>query len=100
MTCDESDARSKSAGNADRYTAPESLAHAPCHVDADLPQVTVGLAWHYKKYAHKQSEEDRARYSFAEVEAGGRRAGLWRDVALWDWKEWQRGRHVGRQRVS
>jgi endonuclease YncB( thermonuclease family) len=38
----------------------------PCAktVNAGFALVTSGLAWHYKKYAHEQSEEDRERYSF------------------------------------
>ena len=67
-------------------------AGCPKTLDAGLAQVTVGLAWHYKKYAGEQSEEDRERYAFAEVEARARRAGLWREgdpVAPW---EWRRGR--------
>ena len=65
-------------------------AGCPKTLDAGLAQVTVGLAWHYKRYAGEQSEEDRERYSFAEVEARARRAGLWRDaepVAPWEWRK-------------
>ena len=65
-------------------------AGCPKTLDAGLAQVTVGLAWHYKQYAGEQSAEDRERYSFAEVEARARRAGLWRDpgpVAPWEWRE-------------
>ena len=67
-------------------------AGCPKTLDAGLAQITVGLAWHYKQYAGEQSAEDRERYAFAEVEARGRRAGLWREgdpVAPW---EWRRGR--------
>jgi endonuclease YncB( thermonuclease family) len=42
------DARCQGAG------CPKTLA-------AGLAQVTVGLAWHYKRYAQQQSEEDRER---------------------------------------
>ena len=65
-------------------------AGCPKTLDAGLAQVTVGLAWHYKRYAGEQSPEDRERYSFAEVEARARRAGLWRDpepVAPWEWRK-------------
>jgi endonuclease YncB( thermonuclease family) len=54
----------------------------PKTLDAGLAPLTVGLAWHYKKYAHEQSEQDRERHAFAEVGAG-----LWRDpapVAPWE----------------
>ena len=62
---------------------------SPKTLDAGLAQLTVGVAWHYKQYAGEQSEEDRERYSFAEVEARARKAGLWRErdpVAPWDWR--------------
>ena len=49
----------------------------PKTLDAGLAQITVGLAWHYKQYAKEQTEEDRERYSFAEVEARAKNAGLW-----------------------
>ena len=65
-------------------------AGCPKTLDAGLAQLTIGLAWHYKKYAAEQSEEDRGRYAFAEVEARVRRAGLWRDpgpLAPWDWRK-------------
>ena len=65
-------------------------AGCPKTLDAGLAQLTVGLAWHYKKYAGEQSEEDRERYSFAEVEARARKAGLWRErepVAPWEWRK-------------
>ena len=64
-------------------------AGCPKTLDAGLAQVTVGLAWHYKQYAGEQSEEDRERYSFAEIEARAKRAGLWREgdpVAPWEWR--------------
>ena len=67
-------------------------AGCPKTLDAGLAQVTVGLAWHYKQYAGEQSAEDRERYSFAEVEARARRAGLWREgepVAPWEWRRGQ-----------
>jgi endonuclease YncB( thermonuclease family) len=43
-------------------------AGCPKTLDAGLAQVTAGLAWHYKKYAHEQSPEDRGRYAFADEE--------------------------------
>jgi endonuclease YncB( thermonuclease family) len=58
-------------------------------LNAGLAQVTVGLAWHYKKYQHKQSAEDRQRYAFAEQEARARKAGLWQGknpVPPWEWR--------------
>jgi endonuclease YncB( thermonuclease family) len=61
----------------------------PKTLDAGLALITSGLAWHFKRYAHEQSEEERERYAFAEEEARARRAGLWRDpnpVAPWEWR--------------
>lgn len=66
----------------------------PKTVDAGLAQLTVGLAWWYRKYASEQSPEDRGRYESAETEAKARRAGLWRDAAPtapWDWRRSRRG---------
>ena len=67
-------------------------AGCPKTLDAGLAQITVGLAWHYKQYAGEQSPEDRERYSFAEVDARAKRAGLWREgepVAPWEWRRGQ-----------
>jgi len=61
----------------------------PKTLNAGLALITSGLAWHYKRYAHEQPEEDRERYAFAEEEASARRAGLWSDpdpVPLWEWR--------------
>ncbi len=66
----------------------------PKTVDAGLAQLTVGMAWWYRRYASEQSPEDRGRYEFAETEAKARRAGLWRDAAPtapWDWRRSRRG---------
>jgi endonuclease YncB( thermonuclease family) len=61
----------------------------PKTLDAGLALITSGLAWHFKRYAHEQTEEDRERYAFAEEEARARKAGLWRDpdpVPPWEWR--------------
>jgi endonuclease YncB( thermonuclease family) len=61
----------------------------PKTLDAGLAQLTVGLAWHFKKYENEQSEEDRLRYAFAEEEARARKAGLWSQpdpIPPWDWR--------------
>ena len=47
-------------------------------VDACLEQVKAGFAWHYKKYQHEQSPEDRRLYADAENQARNERLGLWR----------------------
>ena len=48
-------------------------------VDACLEQVKAGFAWHYKKYQHEQSLEDRELYANAEIKARTERLGLWRE---------------------
>ncbi len=48
-------------------------------IDACLEQVKAGLAWHYKKYQHEQSPEDRELYADAENKARNERLGLWRE---------------------
>jgi len=47
--------------------------------DVCLEQIKRGMAWHYKQYQRDQSQEDRIRYSMAEVEARKNRIGLWTD---------------------
>jgi endonuclease YncB( thermonuclease family) len=69
---------------------PDSRPECPKTLDACLAQITSGVAWHFKRYQAEQSEEDRERYAFAEVEARAKRAGLWKDpnpVAPWEWRE-------------
>jgi micrococcal nuclease len=61
----------------------------PKNLDAGLAQLTVGLAWHYKKYAGEQETQQRGQYEFAEVEAKARRVGLWayaNPVPPWEWR--------------
>lgn len=65
----------------------------PTTVDAGLAQITVGMAWWYRKYAGEQSAEDRGRYEVEETEAKARQAGLWRDaepMPPWDWRRSRR----------
>lgn len=50
-------------------------------VDANLVQVTRGLAWHYKAYGREQSPMDRQAYAAAEDAARAAKEGLWRDAA-------------------
>lgn len=67
----------------------------PKTLDAGFGQITVGLAWWYRKYAKEQSSEDASRYEVAEDDAHARRAGLWTDTeptAPWDWRK---GKHGG-----
>jgi endonuclease YncB( thermonuclease family) len=61
----------------------------PKTLDAGLAQVTQGLAWHFKRYAHEQSREERERYAFGEEEARAQKAGLWAEpypVPPWEWR--------------
>ena len=67
---------------ADRPTCPTTL-------DAGHAQITVGLAWWYRKYANEQSPQDRGAYEFSEREARAKRVGLWSEldpVPPWEWR--------------
>ncbi len=48
-------------------------------IDVGLAQITSGMAWWYRKYAHEQTPEDQRRYELAEQEARAKKAGLWQD---------------------
>jgi endonuclease YncB( thermonuclease family) len=72
------------------WVQPVSCPTCPKTLDAGLAQLTVGLAWWYRKYAKEQSPEDAGRYEFAEQEARAKRAGLWADgqpIPPWDWRK-------------
>ena len=59
-------------------------------LDANLAQVTLGLAWWYRDYAHEQSEKDQGQYEFAEKDAQTKGVGLWKEtepLAPWDWRK-------------
>lgn len=73
------------------WVASPDCRSAPCAktLDTGLALITSGLAWHFKRYAHEQSVEDRERYAFAEKEARARSVGLWGDpnpVPPWEWR--------------
>ncbi|TAH13907.1 MAG: thermonuclease family protein [Curvibacter sp.] len=56
-------------------------------IDANLEQITRGMAWHYKQYAREQSKEDQWEYAEAEDEARKTRRALWReDAPVAPWK--------------
>ena len=58
-------------------------------LDAGHAQITVGLAWWYRKYAKEQSPQDRGSYESDELEAKVRGVGLWVDddpVPPWEWR--------------
>ena len=74
------------------WVQPASCPTCPMTLDAGHAQITVGMAWWYRKYAKEQSPQDRGAYEFSEQEARARRVGLWSDadpVPPW---EWRRGR--------
>jgi endonuclease YncB( thermonuclease family) len=58
-------------------------------LDVGLAQVTTGMAWWYRYYAHEQSPEDQGRYELAEQEAKAKKRGLWQDKnpePPWEWR--------------
>lgn len=72
------------------WVQPASCPTCPMTLDVGHAQITVGLAWWYRKYGTEQSAQDRGAYEFSEQEAGAKRAGLWADgnpVAPWDWRK-------------
>ena len=75
------------------WVQPVSCPTCPKTLDASLAQLTVGLAWWYRKYAKEQSPEAAGRYEFAEQEARAKRVGLWADgqpIPPWDWRKGER----------
>lgn len=75
------------------WVTPDSCPTCPKTLDAGLAMLTVGLAWHYKKYQNEQTAEDRERYAFAEYEAKAKRVGLWADpnpIPPWEWRRARR----------
>lgn len=68
---------------------PADCPTCPKTLDAGQAQLSVGLAWWYRKYAKDQTAEDRGRYESEEQEAKARRLGLWHDpdpLAPWVWR--------------
>jgi endonuclease YncB( thermonuclease family) len=61
--------------------------------DAGLEMLRRGYAWHFKRYEHEQSEEDRSAYAQAEIAARTQRLGLWRDPAPQPPWEYRDSRH-------
>ena len=71
------------------WVQPASCSTCPMTLDAGHAQITVGLAWWYRKYAREQLLQDREAYEFSEQEARAKRVGLWVDpdpVPPWDWR--------------
>jgi endonuclease YncB( thermonuclease family) len=58
--------------------------------DVGLDQLETGLAWHYKKYAHEQADDERREYEKAETKARNEKRGLWQDpdpIPPWEWRK-------------
>jgi endonuclease YncB( thermonuclease family) len=58
--------------------------------DVNLQMVSLGWAWHYRRYAAQQQGEDALRYVNAEFAARHARSGLWGDDAPtppWAWRQ-------------
>lgn len=73
--------------------SPCRTSECPKTLDVGLYMLTVGLAWHYKRYEGEQTPEERQRYASAEEQARGKHAGLWMDahaVPPWDWRDLSR----------
>ncbi len=47
--------------------------------NTNLIMVKTGYAWHYKKYQHEQTEEERTTFSKAEINAKSNVIGLWQE---------------------
>ena len=58
-------------------------------LDANLAQVTAGMAWWYCYYKKEQFPEDRGRYKSAEDEAKAKKWGLWADPNPINPYEWR-----------
>ena len=50
-------------------------------LDICLQQLSLGLAWHYKKYQNEQSASDQVVYSDTELKSKSLKLGLWADDA-------------------
>ena len=71
------------------WVQPASCPTCPMTLDAGHAQITVGLAWWFRKYAREQSPQDRGAYEFSEQEARARRVGLWSNpdpMPPWEWR--------------
>lgn len=61
--------------------------------DANLAQVTTGMAWWYRQYQKEQTAQQRGAYEAAEAAATAGKVGLWQDadpVPPWDWRHAKR----------
>ena len=65
----------------DRYGRLVGKLILPDGRDANLRQIELGMAWHYKAYAEEQNVIDRSDYATAEDRAREFHVGLWSDLA-------------------
>lgn len=63
--------------------------------DLGAALLRAGLAWHYKRYMHEQSPQERDLYASLESEARSRRVGLWQDPMPMPPEECRRLRREG-----
>ena len=71
------------------WVQPVSCPTCPMTLDVGHAQITVGLAWWYRKYAGEPSPEDQGAYEFSEQEARAKRVGLWSEkdpLPPWEWR--------------
>jgi len=72
------------------WVQPASCPTCAMTLDAGHAQLTVGLAWWYRKYASEQSPEDQGAYEYSEQEAKAKRVGLWSEpdpIPPWEWRQ-------------
>ena len=72
------------------WVQPASCPDCPLTLDAGHAQITLGMAWWFRRFANEQSPEDRAAYEFSEQEARAKRVGLWSDpepMPPWEWRK-------------
>ncbi|HWR91244.1 MAG TPA: thermonuclease family protein [Desulfobacterales bacterium] len=72
------------------WVQPASCPTCAMTLDAGHAQITVGLAWWYRKYASEQSPEDQGAYEYSEHEAKAKRVGLWSEpdpIPPWEWRQ-------------
>lgn len=59
-------------------------------LDANRTQISLGMAWWFRRYASEQVAEERLQYELEEIKARKRLVGLWIEnepVAPWDWRK-------------
>lgn len=72
------------------WVQPIDCNRCPKSLDANLEQVSSGMAWWYSFFKRDQSPTDRKRYAAAEIQAKTKKAGLWADpnpMAPYKWRK-------------